>query len=239
MSVNRRTALAGVLGAAAAPFALPLAAQVTPPPVPLRPPNGPLNVAFIIGEGANVMDLVGPWESMQDVVIPGGASGDFAMPFHLATVSDSTEPFSATGGLKIVPNFRFDDYPGQPNVVVMGAQGQHTPKKIAWIQKVAPQADVVMSVCTGAFLLAKTGLLDGLRATTHHEYYDSFEKQFPKVHLERGPRYVENGKFVSAGGITSGIELALRVVERYFGANTASRSAYYMEYARSPKRPIG
>lgn len=119
----------------------------------------------------------------------------------------------------------------------MGAQGEHTPAKIAWIKKASQRADVVMSVCTGAFLLAQTGLLDGLSATTHHEFYDRFAKQFPRVHLVRGPRYVENGKFATAGGLTSGIELALRVVQRYFEDQVTRNTAYYMEYNRSSHRP--
>jgi transcriptional regulator GlxA family with amidase domain len=160
------------------------------------------------------------------------------MPFRTALVSDTKQPFHATNGLLMTPLFSYEDAP-QPNIIVMGAQGRHTPAKIAWIRKAAKKADVVMSVCTGAFLLAKTGLLDGLRTTTHHDFYDSFEKQFPRVTLVRGPRYVENdgGTICSAGGITSGIELALRVVSRYFGDGAAARTAYYMEYMRSPERP--
>jgi transcriptional regulator GlxA family with amidase domain len=139
----------------------------------------------------------------------------------------------------MTPHFSFDDDVPQPNVIVMGAQGEHTPKKIAWIRDKSQKADVTMSVCTGAFLLAKTGLLDGLKATTHHDFYDNFERQFPRVQLVRGGRYVENdgGRICTAGGIASGIELALRVVQRYFGLTPANQTAYYMEYTRSPERP--
>jgi transcriptional regulator GlxA family with amidase domain len=206
----------------------------------LAPKTGPINVAFVAGNHANVMDLAGAWEVFQDVMVPErGTSNDDQMPFRNALVSDTKKPFQATDGLTMTPLFSFDDAP-QPNIIVMGAQGEHTPRKIAWIREAAKKADVVMSVCTGAFLLAKTGLLDGLQATTHHDFYDRFEKQFPKVKLIRGPRYVENddGRLCSAGGITSGIELALRVVSRYFGDRAASQTAYYMEYRRSPDRPI-
>jgi transcriptional regulator GlxA family with amidase domain len=136
----------------------------------------------------------------------------------------------------IVPVYSFDDAP-QPNVVFMGAQGEHTPQKIAWIREASKRADIVASNCTGAFLLAQTGLLDGLSATTHHDYYEKFARQFPKVHLVRGLRYVEYEKIATGGGLTSGIELALRIVERYYGTTVADQTAYYMEYARSPQRP--
>jgi len=230
--MNRREALLGALAVGAASYSLPGNARAAEAAPLKAPATGPVLVAFVIGNGANVMDLAGPWESLQDVVVSGREA------FRMATVSDTTDIRTATGGLKITPDFSFDTLPAQPNVIIMGAQGEHTPKKIAWIREAAPKADIVMSVCTGAFLLAKTGLLDGLNATTHHEFYDKFEKQFPKVHLQRGPRYVENGKLVTAGGLTSGIELALRVVQRYFGDDAAARTAYYMEYNRSSRRPV-
>jgi transcriptional regulator GlxA family with amidase domain len=198
--------------------------------------DGNVYVAFVIGQTHNVMDLAGPWETFQDVNVSGHRDG-YDSPFKLMTVAETSAPIEASGGLLIKPNYTFETLPVQPNVIVIGDQQDHTKKKIAWIRKTAENADVVMSVCTGAFLLAKTGLLDGLRATTHHNFYDDFEKGFPKVHLVRGPRYVDNGKIATAGGLTSGIELALAVVQRYFGGAVASEDAYFMEYVRSPKRP--
>jgi len=199
----------------------------------LKPPKkGPIVVAVVVGDGATVIDFAGPWEVFQDASVPGNDS-----PFSLAMVSDNTAPLQASNGMIVTPRFTYDSLSEQPNVIVIGAQGEHTPKKIDWIKKASEKADLVMSVCTGAFLLAKTGLLDGLTATTHHDFYDRFEKQFPAIHLVRGPRYVEHKKLATAGGLTSGFELALRVVQRYFGNAIASQTAYYMEYNRSPQRP--
>jgi transcriptional regulator GlxA family with amidase domain len=113
----------------------------------------------------------------------------------------------------------------------MGAQAQSSsPDKLAWIRSAAETADIVMSVCTGAFVLAATGLLDGRKATTHHQFFDSFAKKFPKVDLVRGRRFVDNGKFITAGGLTSGIDAALHVVSRYYGTKFAEEVAEYMEY---------
>ena len=86
-------------------------------------------------------------------------------------------------------------------------------------------------VCTGAFQLAEAGLLDGLAATTHHDFYESFADDYPDVRLERDVRFVENPRISTAGGLTSGIDLALRVVARYFGDEVASQTASYMEYS--------
>jgi transcriptional regulator GlxA family with amidase domain len=91
-----------------------------------------------------------------------------------------------------------------------------------------------MSVCTGAFKLASAGLLNGKKATTHHEYLDAFAKKFPDVQLERGSRFVQSSDVIyTAGGLTSGIDLALYIVEKLYGRETADRTAAYMEYQRA------
>jgi len=94
----------------------------------------------------------------------------------------------------------------------------------------ATSTDLIMSVCTGAFQLGKAGLLAGKSATTHHDFFDQFAKAFPDINLKRGLRFVEEEKVSSAGGLTSGIDLALHVVERYFGREVAQTTAAYMEY---------
>jgi transcriptional regulator GlxA family with amidase domain len=197
----------------------------------LTPPaKGKIPVAFVISRGATVIDFCGPWEVFQDVhVEERGTTMDEKMPFELYTVSQTTEPIVASAGLKIVPNYSFADAP-QPKVVVIPAQGGATPATLEWLRKVAPNTDVTMSVCTGAFVLARTGLLKGRKATTHHDFYDDFARSFPDVTLERGLRFVEGDKIATAGGLTSGIDLALRVVDRYFGRKVAQQTAVYMEY---------
>lgn len=91
-----------------------------------------------------------------------------------------------------------------------------------------------MSVCTGAFKLASAGLLDGKKATTHHDYLDAFAKKFPKVQLERSQRFVQSSDVIyTAAGLSSGIDLALHIVEKFYGREVADRTAAYMEYRRS------
>jgi YHS domain-containing protein len=87
-----------------------------------------------------------------------------------------------------------------------------------------------MSVCTGAFVLARSGLLSGKAATTYHGAFERFAMEFPDIQLKRGARFVESGNLATAGGLSSGIDLALRVVERYFGREVAQRTAYDLEY---------
>jgi transcriptional regulator GlxA family with amidase domain len=142
---------------------------------------------------------------------------------------------TGSGGLRLEADHAYADAP-QPHVVVIPAQtaGDDT---IAWIRRAAEKADLVMSVCTGAFVLAQTGLLDGKTATTHHESWDDFESSFPNVTLVRGTRFVEHDHVATAGGLTSGIDLALRVVERYLGREGAVATARYMEYESRSRRP--
>jgi putative intracellular protease/amidase/YHS domain-containing protein len=192
----------------------------------LKPPiQGSIPVAFLISEGAQVIDFAGPWEVFQDVVVPGRADH----PFHLYTVSESTAPIHATGGMKIVPDYSFENAPA-PKIIVIPAQSPPSEATLEWIRKSTKTTDVTMSVCTGAFLLAKTGLLSGKAATTYHGAFGSFATEFPDVALKRGARFVENGNLATAGGLSSGIDLALRVVERYFGREVAQKTAYDLEY---------
>ena len=203
----------------------------------LTPPEGSIPVAFAMSRGATMIDFAGPWEVFQDVMVMnarkqenGGQENQegHRHPFQLYTVSEKTEAIEASGGMKIVPDYTFENAPA-PKVVVIPAQAG-SPALHAWLRKIVDSTDVTMSVCTGAFQLGRAGLLNGKEATTHHEFFDQFARAFPDVKLKRGLRFVEGGKISTAGGLTSGIDLALRVVERYFGRETAERTAFYMEY---------
>jgi transcriptional regulator GlxA family with amidase domain len=220
------SALRGLLAGLRQSKAPGAAAAAKEAPRPLRPPaEGSIPVAFLISEGAVIIDFCGPWEVFQDVNVPGRADG----AFRLYTVAETTRPIMASGGMKIVPDYSLASAPS-PKVVVIPAQSTRSEAALEWIRKSAKSADMVMSVCTGAFLLAKTGLLSGKAATTHHSSFRAFATQFPDIELKRGARFVESGNLATAGGLSSGIDLALRVVERYYGSKAAETTAYYMEY---------
>jgi transcriptional regulator GlxA family with amidase domain len=188
------------------------------------PRSGKILVAFPLSEGATVIDFAGPWEAFEDVML----SGPDDLPFRLFTVAESLEPVTCTGGMKVVPSFTFAGAP-QPNVIVVGAQSGG-PALQDWLREASRSADITISVCTGAFQLARAGLLAGQTATTHHEFVDHFEKEFPDIPVKRGVRFVEAERIATSGGLTSGIDLALRVVERYFGRALAEKTAAYLEY---------
>jgi putative intracellular protease/amidase/YHS domain-containing protein len=200
--------------------------DVTTDTTSLRPPDkGQIPVAFVISDGAVIIDFCGPWEVFQDVMIPSRQD----MPFRLYTVAETKKPIRTSGGMQIVPDYTIQNAP-PPKVIVIPAQSAPSSAVLDWIRKSSKTTDVTMSVCTGAFVLAKTGLLSGKAATTFHTAFKHFEMRFPDIHLRRGARFVEDGNLATAGGLSSGIDLALRVVERYYGREIAQKTAYNMEY---------
>jgi putative intracellular protease/amidase/YHS domain-containing protein len=223
--MTRRTLLAAA-GAAALQHSL-IAQTAEPQDRLSAPPDGHVPVAFPISDGAVIIDYSGPWEVFQDTQVP---SGDRNVPgFELYTVASTTDPVTVSGGMRVIPRYTFANAPA-PKVIVIPAQSGGD-AMLEWIRKASAKADLTMSVCTGAFLLAKTGMLAGKTATTHHGSYSAFAMQFRDVKLKRGLRFVEAGSnLASAGGLSSGIDLALRVVERYYGRFVAERTAFYMEY---------
>lgn len=192
--------------------------QPMPKANPLVPPaKGSIPVAFPISDGAVIIDFCGPWEVFQ------------AAGFQVYTVGETLKPIKASGGMQIIPDYTFETAPA-PKVIVIPAQGGATKAMVDWIRTSTKSTDVTMSVCTGAYVLARTGLLSRKSATTFHEAFDNFETEFPDIHLIRGARFVEDGNLATAGGLTSGIDLAVRVVERYYGRELAEKLVYALEY---------
>lgn len=200
----------------------------------LKPPsNGIINVAVLISEGTVVIDFAGPWEVFQDAMFtskgqPWHGGDDMIMPFHLYTVSDSLKPVSANG-LLLVPNYTFENAP-KPQIIVIPAQSGRSAAQKKWLLENSKTADVSMSVCTGASMLAAYGLLEHQKATTHHMALEEMQSKYASVQFVSGTRFVENDKVSTAGGLSSGIDLALHVVERYYGRPIAQATADYMEY---------
>jgi putative intracellular protease/amidase/YHS domain-containing protein len=193
---------------------------------PLIPPaHGSIPVAFLISDGAVIIDFCGPWEVFQDASIPGRKDPLFTT----YTVAETTKPIRASGGMQITPDYSYETAPS-PKVLVIPAQSANSEATLQWIRKVTKTSDVTMSVCNGAYILAKTGLLSGKSATIHHGSYGNLALQYPDIRVKRGARFVEDGNLASSSGLSSGIDLAFRVVERYYGRELAKQSAFDMEY---------
>ncbi|MBN8282753.1 DJ-1/PfpI family protein [Zoogloea sp.] len=184
-----------------------------------------ITVAFVLGPGAEVVDFAGPWGVFEYVFLPDQETP----PFELYTVAESTVPLRVSGGMTIVPDYRFDDAP-QPRLIVVPAMEEPSTAMLTWIRQASRGTDLTLSVCNGVFVLAKAGLLSGKEATSHHGAYALLQADFPDIKVKRGARFVDAGAVSTAGGLTSGIDLALHVVERYFGRRVAEQTATSLEY---------
>ena len=187
-------------------------AKLTPPA------TGKIQVAVAISDGAVMIDFAGPWEVFSDVMLhTKGKAHEELHPFHLYTVAESAKAIRTSGGMQVVPDYTFENAP-MPNIVIVPDQSNNSPKMMAWIRKMSQQTDVLMSVCTGALLLAKSGVLDGKSATTHHQAYATMEHAYPEISVQKRMRYVQSDPVVfTSGGLSSGIDLALHVVDLYYG----------------------
>ncbi|WP_114954742.1 DJ-1/PfpI family protein [Sphingosinicella terrae] len=224
--MNRRDLIKGSLGGAALALAGSRALALVQDRFAL-PARETVRVAFLLGEGTNMIDTAGPWEVFQDS--HAGSGSEMRMPFELFTVAPDLEERRMTGGFHTRAHFSFAAAP-QPHVIVVPAH-RGSEASLAWLREASRGADITLSVCTGAFQLARAGLLEGYPVTTHHDFWDSFAREFPGLDLRRGPRFIDSGRIATAGGLTSGIDLALHVVSRYFGVAAAAATATYMEYS--------
>ena len=191
------------------------------------PVSGVVKVAFVVSDRATLIDIAGPMQTLDQVQTPGNSG------FQTYTVSQSRAPIKA-GTLTIVPDYTFDDVP-DADIVVVGAQSGDNDKYMDYLKRMAARGKLMLSVCTGASKFAKAGLLDGLFATTHHDYIAAFQERFPAVHFVGDKAYIHSAPMIyTAGGETSGIELALHIIELYYDHDTAVKTARYMEY-RGPQ----
>jgi len=181
-----------------------------------------VTVAIVLFDGVQIIDYAGPWEVF-------GQAG-----FKVFTVADKTEPLITRFDQKVTPDYSFDNGPNADIILLPGGRGTSkaadNPRAIKWIQDKARNARYIMSVCTGAFLLARTGLLDGLSATTFHSAIPSLEQAAPKTKIVYDQRYVDNGKVITTAGLSSGIDGALHLVERIQGKGQAQYEALVLEY---------
>ena len=188
-----------------------------------------VRVAFVISDGFDLIDFAGPWEVFQDVML-GSDHDAMDMPYELYTVSSSKGAVTSSGGASVVPRYTLEDAP-RPDLIVIGAQSDNSARLLAWLGSQHASRVTIMSVCTGARKLALAGLLDGKQATSHHEFLAEFEKKFPQVRWQASRRYVRSDETIyTAGGLTSGVDLALHLVAARFGVDVAQKTADYLEY---------
>ncbi len=195
--------------------------------------NRQRNVAILVFDQVEVLDFAGPYE-----VFNVTAELNDPAPFNVYTIAESTAPIRTRGQLSVNPNYSIYQMPPAQILIVPGGFGSrallHKPHFINWLRDQAEQVELLISICTGALVLAKAGLLSGLTITTHHE---NLSELAPLVDssstITTDRRYFDNGKILLAGGVSAGIDLSLYVIRKLLGDMVLSKTLNEMEYAWS------
>lgn len=192
-------------------------------------------IGIFVFDDVELLDLAGPYEvftcasRVQLRLHPGAES-----PFKVLTIGQCAAPTRARAGLGVLPDASFASHPAIDVLIVPGGvvtAELEKPAVIDWITRTALTSELITSVCTGALLLAKAGLLNDKQATTHWEDMDDLQSMFPAVKVQRGRRWVRDGNTVTSGGISAGIDMSLHLVEALVSRDLALRTAHQMEYA--------
>ncbi len=189
------------------------------------------NVAILIFDEVEVLDFAGPFEvfAVADELQQHTAFATFTLALKPGTVR-------ARNGLKVVPDYTLENCPTPHVIIVPGGYGTRAllqmPALHEWLRTKSRGAEMVMSVCTGALVLGRAGLLDGLQATTHHGSFALLREVAPQAVVVESARFTDNGKLLTAAGISAGIDCSLHAVGRLLGEAAASATAEQMEYRR-------
>lgn len=192
-----------------------------------------LSIGILVFDNVEILDFSGPYEVFSTASRVHTRLRGVPTPFRCFLIADEMRPVRARGGMKVLPDCVLPPpadidvliVPGGDVSEVLGNAGV-----IRWIRNCSHEAAITASVCTGAFLLAKAGLLNGLKATTHREDQAGLQERFPEVNVRPDVAWVDCGKVVTSGGISAGIDMSLHLVERLASTELAHATARQMEY---------
>jgi len=188
----------------------------------------PRNVAIYVHDDVEVLDFCGPFEVFGAAGLENGENA-----FRVFTVAKTASPITTNNGMKIIPNHDFSNCPPLDILLIPGGRTRvilNDPEAMGWIKQQTDRIEYSLSVCTGALVFGKLGLLDGLSATTHYSAYDILQEIAPKTTVRRGARYVDNGRIITSAGVSAGLDMALHVVSKLVSEESALATARYMEY---------
>lgn len=195
------------------------------------------NVGIYLFNKVELLDFAGPYE-----VFSTTSELNNNKIFKVFTISADGGAVKSVNGLIVIPDYSFDNHPKIDILIIPGGEG--TKKEITksnvmeWVNKTQESAEIFATVCSGARIPAVLGLLDGLEATTHHLVIDDVKALAPRVIIDHTKRFVDNGKIMTSGGISAGIDLSLHIVKKLYGEDIANKTMDYMEYGEAaPKLP--
>jgi transcriptional regulator GlxA family with amidase domain len=188
-------------------------------------------VAILIFDDVELLDFAGPFEVFSSV---RNLTGDHERLMDVFAVAESLTPVRCRNGLVVQPERTIDECPPIDVLVIPGGAGVRPALErsnlVEWVRTRAQEAELTVSVCTGSFLLAQAGLLSGRPATTHWERINEMRERFPDVEIVEDERWVDTGEIITAAGVSAGIDVALHVVRRLYGADVARATALGIEY---------
>lgn len=194
-------------------------------------------VAVLIFEGAELLDFAGPFEVFSAARV---APDSRERLMNVFSVAESLEPIRCNNPLTVVPKYTLENCPPADILVIPGGQGTRTaidrPVVIDWIKQRATVAELTASVCTGSFLLAKAGLLDGKSTTTHWGSIERMREDFPELDIQEDVRWVDQGDIVCSAGVSAGIDMAFHLLGRLYGEEYAASVARWIEYDHWPQK---
>ncbi|HGA0509703.1 TPA: DJ-1/PfpI family protein [Bacillus pacificus] len=187
------------------------------------------SIGIFLFDDVEVLDFAGPFE------VFSVTEADVEKPFTVYTVSQNGEMITARNGLKVQPDYSIEDLPPVDILIIPGGKGARENEVkndiiINWVRQQMKEIKLMTSVCTGALLLAKAGLLDGLKATTHWASIQTFKKDFPNVEVVENVKFVDEGHIITSAGISAGINMSFHIVKNLLGVEVAEDTAKSMEY---------
>lgn len=188
-----------------------------------------LTVGICLFDEVEVLDFAGPFEVFS---LAENEQGEKL--FNVIVISQNNV-IKARNGLTVLADYNLTNHPKIDVLVIPGGYGAeqieiHNTVLLEWIKKQSNQVSILLSICTGVFLLAKIGLLDNLKATTHWMDVAQIQKDYPKIEVVTNQRYVDNGKIITSGGISSGIHASLYTVAKLSKIAMANETAKRMEF---------
>src|SRR5438477_4592674 len=184
----------------------------------------PLRVGIVGYDGVQALDLIGPADAFSIPEIETD-SGKRYPGYEVVVIAAGAKPFGSEAGISFQPQATFRNAPSLDTLIIPGGKGTRDPRisePIAkWISNRAGRIRRIASVCTGIYILARTGLLDGRKVTTHWRFARDVAGRFPELDVDPSALFLKDGRLYTAGGITSSIDLALALIEEDYGPRVA------------------
>jgi transcriptional regulator GlxA family with amidase domain len=188
-----------------------------------------LNVGLYLFDDVELLDFTGPYE----VFSVTSELNNYQL-FKVFTITQDGTQIKTVNGLKIIPDYNFNNHPNIDILIIPGGVGTKNEMNKQpvqkWLQRNYETSSITASICSGARLLGRLGLLDNIESTTHHEVTPDLQEIAPKTNIIKNMRFIDVGKIMTSAGISAGIDLSLYIVDKIYGENIKNKTIVYMEY---------